>query len=230
MKKILIVEDDRRIAQNVGRSLADENYATNVAYDGPTGLEMARTGAFDLIVLDVNLPGLNGFDLCQTLRTEKPLLPIIMLTAMGEIEDKLMGLGLGADDYVVKPFDIRELVARVHTCLRRADLVANPTPDDVLQIADLTLNRETKIVMRHSTVIDLTAKEFALLEYLLNHQEQTISKMDLTTHVWHFTFDPGTNVVEVYINYLRRKIDRDFFPKLIHTKPGFGYVLRDETK
>ena len=230
MKKILIVEDDRRIAQNVGRSLADENYGTDVAYDGLTGLNMARTGTFDLIVLDVNLPGMNGFDLCRTLRTEKPLLPIVMLTAMGEIDDKLTGLGLGADDYVVKPFDIRELVARVTGCLRRADLLANPIPNEVMQLADLTLNRETKIVMRQNTGIDLTAKEFALLEYLLQHQGQTVSKVDLTTHVWHFNFDPGTNVVEVYINYLRRKIDRDFTPKLIHTKPGLGYVLRDETR
>ena len=230
MKKILIVEDDRRIAQNVGRSLADENYATDVAYDGPTGLDMARTGAFDLVILDVNLPGLSGFDLCRTLRAEKPLLPIIMLTAMGEITDKLTGLGLGADDYVVKPFDIRELVARVSGCLRRAELLRNPAPADIMQVADLTVNRLTKTVMRQNVIIDLTAKEFALLDYLLQHRGETVSKMDLTTHVWHFNFDPGTNVVEVYINYLRRKIDRDFTPKLIHTKPGVGYVLRDETK
>ena len=147
MKTILLVEDDRRIAQNISRGLTDEGYATDIAYDGIHGREKAFSNDFDLVILDVNLPGLNGYDLCRELRVKNPHLPVLMLTALGEIEDKVTGLGVGADDYLVKPFDFRELLARVAACLRRVDL-PRPEPDDIIQVANLTLNRTNRQVHR----------------------------------------------------------------------------------
>lgn len=228
MKKILIVEDDRRIAQNICRGLQEEGYETEVVYDGFNGRQLALQQDFDLVLLDINLPGINGFEICRSLRTEKPLLPIIMLTALGEIEDKVEGLQLGADDYLVKPFDFRELNARIATCLRRTDVQPRPVADEVLRIADLMVNIDTKEVRRQGKSIELTAKEFSLLECLLRNRGRVVSKMDLAEQVWHLNFDPGTNVVEVYINYLRKKVDKDFEPKLIHTRPGLGYLIKEE--
>ncbi len=230
MKNILIVEDDRRIAQNIYRGLTAESFEAEIAYDGITGKQMALDKKFDLVLLDVNLPGMKGYEVCQQIRIHKPSLPIIMLTAYGEIEDKVEGLNRGADDYIVKPFDFRELLARINAALRIADL---RTPADkegkTLRIADLELNMATKEVVRAGKSIELTAKEFALLEYLLLNRGRVVSKMDLAEHVWHFNFDPGTNVVEVYINYLRKKVDKDFATKIIHTRPGLGYIMKEES-
>lgn len=228
MKNILIVEDDKRIAQNISRGLTAEGYTTQIAHDGITGKQLALSENFDLVILDINLPALNGYQVCEQLRIYKPSLPVIMLTAYGEIEDKIEGLGKGADDYMVKPFDLRELQARVAALLRRTEL-ANPVGrDSVLRIADLELNSGTKEVVRAGRSIELTAREFALLEYLMLNRGRVLSKMDLAEQVWHLNFDPGTNVIEVYINYLRRKVDRDFESKLIHTRPGLGYVIKEE--
>ncbi|RYC67173.1 MULTISPECIES: response regulator transcription factor [Spirosoma] len=226
-RTILIVEDDRRIAQNVSRSLREEGYLTEVAYEGYVGRQLAIENPIDLLLLDINLPGLNGYEVCRSVRAVKPELPIIMLTALGEIEDKVEGLDLGADDYVVKPFDLRELSARVGVWMRRTSQ-RHTSREEILQVADLVVNLSAKTVSRQNTQIDLTAREFMLLEYLLRNQGRVVSKMDLSEQVWGLNFDPGTNVVEVYINYLRRKIDRDFTPKLIHTRPGLGYVLRED--
>ena len=226
MRTILIVEDDRRIAQNVSRSLREEGYAMEVAYEGYAGRQLALERPIDLLILDVNLPGLNGYEVCRSVRAAKADLPIIMLTALGEIEDKVEGLALGADDYLVKPFDLRELSARIGVCLRRSG--QRVAKEEVFQVADLVVNTSAKTVSRHDTLINLTAREFTLLEYLLRNQGRVVSKMDLSEQVWGMNFDSGTNVVEVYINYLRRKIDRDFSPKLIHTRPGLGYVLRED--
>ncbi len=226
MKSILIVEDDRRIAHNISRSLRDEGYRTEVAYDGLTGRHLALGQPIDLLILDINLPGMSGYDICRSLRTEKPELPIVMLTALGEIEDKLDGLASGADDYIVKPFDLRELSARVATCLRRSDRLNGRLPTDVLQVADLVLDTSARTVRRQQTDIEVTAREMALLEYLMRRTGRVVSKAELSEQVWQLTYDPGSNVIEVYINYLRRKIDRDFTPKLIHTRPGLGYVLK----
>lgn len=230
MKNILIVEDDRRIAQNIYRGLTAESFEAEIAYDGITGKQMALDKKFDLVLLDVNLPGMKGYEVCQQVRIYKPMLPIIMLTAYGEIEDKVEGLNRGADDYIVKPFDFRELLARINAALRIADL---RTPADkegkTLRIADLELNMATKEVVRAGKSIELTAKEFALLEYLLLNRGRVVSKMDLAEHVWHLNFDPGTNVVEVYINYLRKKVDKDFATKIIHTRPGLGYIMKEES-
>ena len=228
MRTILIVEDDRRIAQNISRSLQAEGYATEVAYEGYAGRQLAIEQSIDLLILDINLPGLSGYEVCRSVRAAKPDLPIIMLTALGEIEDKIEGLALGADDYLVKPFDLRELSARVGVWMRRSNQQQAVAREDVMQLADLMVNRSAKTVSRHDTPIDLTAREFTLLEYLLRNQGRVVSKMDLSEQVWGLNFDTGTNVVEVYINYLRRKIDRDFTPKLIHTRPGLGYVLRED--
>jgi two-component system copper resistance phosphate regulon response regulator CusR len=229
MKTILIVEDDRRIAQNIYRGLHAENFEAEIAYDGITGKNLALSKKFDLILLDVNLPGLKGYDVCQQIRVYKPSIPIIMLTAYGEIEDKVEGLNKGANDYIVKPFDFRELMARINAALRVAELNNPETENQTLRIADLELNVGTKEVIRAGKSIELTAKEFALLEYFLLHRGRVVSKMDLAEHVWHLNFDPGTNVVEVYINYLRKKIDKDFSTKLIHTRPGLGYIMKEES-
>ena len=228
MKSILIVEDDRRIAQNIYRGLHAENFEAEIAYDGITGKNLALSKKFDLILLDVNLPGLKGYDVCQQIRVYKPSLPIIMLTAYGEVEDKVEGLNKGANDYIVKPFDFRELMARINAALRVSELNNPETENQILRIADLELNIGTKEVIRAGKSIELTAKEFALLEYFLLHRGRVVSKMDLAEHVWHLNFDPGTNVVEVYINYLRKKIDKDFSTKLIHTRPGLGYIMKEE--
>ncbi|ADB38570.1 response regulator transcription factor [Spirosoma linguale] len=230
MKKILIIEDDRRIAQNISRTLQEDGYATEVVYEGINGRQMALQPGVDLLILDINLPGINGFEVCRSVRAEKPNLPIIMLTALGEIEDKVEGLGLGADDYLVKPFDIRELIARVEACLRRSTLLEEMTaePEKVWRVANLTVDSASREVKRGETTIDLTAREFALLEYLIRNRGRVMAKLDITEQVWNLNFDPTTNVVEVYINYLRKKIDRDFEPKLIHTRPGMGYVLKEE--
>ncbi len=227
MPTILIIEDDRRIAQNISRSLREEGYTTEVAYEGYAGRQLALTQSIDLLILDINLPGLNGYEVCRSVRAEKPTLPIIMLTALGEVEDKLEGLELGADDYIVKPFDLRELSARIGVWMRRSNQYQT-SRDDILEIADLVVNTAAKTVSRHDIPIDLTAREFTLLEYLLRNRGRVMSKMDLSEQVWGLNFDSGTNVVEVYINYLRRKIDRDFTPKLIHTRPGLGYVIRED--
>jgi two-component system copper resistance phosphate regulon response regulator CusR len=229
MKTILIVEDDRRIAQNIYRGLHAENFEAEIAYDGITGKNLALSKKFDLILLDVNLPGLKGYEVCQQIRVYKPSIPIIMLTAYGEIEDKVEGLNKGANDYIVKPFDFRELMARINAALRVSELNNPETQNQTLRIADLELNVGTKEVIRAGKSIELTAKEFALLEYFLLHRGRVVSKMDLAEHVWHLNFDPGTNVVEVYINYLRKKIDKDFSTKLIHTRPGLGYIMKEES-
>jgi two-component system copper resistance phosphate regulon response regulator CusR len=229
LKNILIVEDDRRIAHNIFRGLNAENFAAEIAYDGITGKQMALNTKFDLVLLDINLPGMKGYEVCQQIRIYKPSLPIIMLTAYGEIEDKVEGLSKGADDYIVKPFDFRELLARINAALRVSEL-RNPEEKEgkTLRIADLELNMATKEVIRAGKSIELTAKEFALLEYFLLNRGRVVSKMDLAEHVWHLNFDPGTNVVEVYINYLRKKVDKDFATKLIHTRPGLGYILKED--
>jgi two-component system, OmpR family, copper resistance phosphate regulon response regulator CusR len=226
MKKILIIEDDLRIARNISRGLEEEGYGTEIAYEGYNGRDLALQQHFDLVILDINLPGLNGYEVCRNLRAEKPQLPIIMLTALGEIEDKVEGLERGADDYLVKPFDFRELNARIARCLRRAEQMTSPVAEEILRVADLEVNTTTKQVKRGHTTIDLTAREFALLEYLVRNRGRVVSKMDLAEKVWSLNFDPGTNVVEVYINYLRRKIDRAFEPKLIHTRAGMGYMIK----
>lgn len=230
MKNIVIVEDDRRIAQTISRGLQEEGYSTEVVYEGNNGRQAALKPGIDLLVLDLNLPGINGFEICRSVRAAKPRLPIIILSAWGEIEDKEEGLALGADDYLVKPFDFRELIARVKTCLRRSAVMSGTIIEtaQIWQAANLLVNAATKEVRRGETVINLTAREFTLLEYLIRHQGRVLNKLDIAEQVWSNNYDSSSTVVEVYINYLRKKIDRDFTPRLIHTRLGLGYVLKEE--
>jgi two-component system, OmpR family, copper resistance phosphate regulon response regulator CusR len=227
MKKILIVEDDQRIAQNIKRGLEEKGYEAEIAFDGRIGLKMALSIEFDLIMLDINMPEMNGYEVCKQIRLKNSQVPIIMLTALGETEDKIEGFEAGADDYLAKPFDFRELFARIQVFMKRStnEVVA---VSDTIKIADLEVNLDTRSVVRAGHSIELTAKEFALLVYLMKNKGKVISKSEISEQVWDVNFETGTNVIEVYINFLRKKIDKEFDTKLIHTKTGMGYVLKDE--
>jgi two-component system, OmpR family, copper resistance phosphate regulon response regulator CusR len=223
--KLLVVEDEPKVASFIKKGLEEEVHEVDVAFDGYVGKEMAFSNHYDLIILDVNLPHINGIDLCKMIRKENQRIPILMLTALGTTDNKITGLDSGADDYLVKPFEFRELVARVRALSRRN---TERIESNVLRIADLQMDLSSKIVKRGSKKIDLTAKEFSLLEYLLRNRGRVISRADIAEKVWDIKFDTGTNVIDVYINFLRKKIDKDFTPKLIHTLVGMGYVLKEE--
>ena len=227
-KKILIIEDDQRIAQNIGKGLIEKGFEIEIAYDGLIGTKLFNNNGFDLIILDINLPSMNGYEVCKIIRQKDPNIPILMLTALGETEDKIQGFGVGADDYIVKPFDFRELLARINVFLKRSQPESEDRTITTLRIADLELNTEAKSVLRSGHSIDLTPKELALLEYLIRNQGRIISKSEISEKVWDHNAEGSTNVVEVYINFLRKKIDRDYEPKLIHTKSGLGYILKEE--
>lgn len=226
-KKILIVEDDSRIAENISKGLQEKNIETEIAYDGTIGLKMALNIDFDLIILDLNLPGLNGYGVISEVRKKKPSVPIIMLTALGETEDKIEAFEKGADDYIIKPFDFRELLARINVFLKR-----NKSFDtkfaNILNVANLSLDIENRIAKRDDKEIELTPKEFTLLEYLVRNKNKILSKTDISESLWDQKNQQSLNLIEVYINFLRKKIDKDFFPKLIHTKSGMGYILKEE--
>jgi DNA-binding response OmpR family regulator len=222
---ILIIEDDERIAQNISKGLQEKGYNTEIAYDGKIGLKMALNNTFDLILLDLNLPQMNGYQVCSEIRKRNANIPIIMLTALGETEDKIDGFDQGADDYIVKPFDFRELLARINVFLKRRSS-ENDDNRNVLQVDDLVMNLDTKIITRNDIIIELTPKEFSLLEYLVRNQNRVVSKDEIAEKIWESNNNKSYNVIEVYINFLRKKIDKDFNTKLIHTKTGMGYILR----
>ncbi|MEZ4949711.1 MAG: response regulator transcription factor [Saprospiraceae bacterium] len=225
--RILVVEDEPKVAAAIEQGLRENGFEVEVAHDGVMGKHLATTKHFDLVILDVNLPFLNGFEVCNAIREKDGYTPVIMLTAHGSIDEKMTGFSQGADDYVVKPFDFRELLARIRVFLKRK--IENVVDNyQVLKVADLVMNIDTKTVSKRDKIIDLTAKEFALLEYLVRNKGKVLSKVDIAEKVWDMTFNTGTNVIEVYINFLRKKIDKGFEPKLIHTKPGMGYVLKAE--
>ncbi|WP_338877098.1 response regulator transcription factor [Spirosoma sp. SC4-14] len=224
--KILIIEDEVKTVQSIKQGLEEHQWEVDVAYDGMMGFQLASRSPYVLIISDIILPGMNGLELCRKLREAQVTTPILMLTALGTTDDKIIGLDAGADDYLVKPFEFRELMARVRALTRRTNTLAPATPFNLLKIADLELNPDTKQVMRAGKEISLTAKEFQLLEYFLRHQGRVISKVELAEKLWDLTFDTGTNIIEVYINFLRKKIDRDFEPKLLHTQIGMGYVVK----
>lgn len=220
---ILLVEDEVKLARFIELELGAEGYNVNVANDGLTGLTMARETPPDLMILDWMLPGLSGLELCRRLRSTGSKVPVIMLTAKDEVGDRVAGLDAGADDYVVKPFSIEELLARVRAHLRRTQ-----EPDlDLLQFEDLTLNRRTREVFRNGRAIELTAKEFDLLEYLLSHPRQVITRDRILEQVWGYDFMGDSNIIEVYIRYLRLKLEEKDEKRLIQTVRGVGYVLRD---
>ncbi|GAB6064735.1 heavy metal response regulator transcription factor [Deferrisoma palaeochoriense] len=222
--RILVVEDEAKVASFIRKGLEEERYAVDVAGDGEEGLELAELNPYDLIVLDLMLPGLDGFRFIQKLRGQGIATPILVLTARDSVSDKVKGLDLGADDYLTKPFAFAELLARIRALLRRGTPQASP----VLQVADLTLDPAARRVTRAGRSIELTAKEFALLEYFLRNAGRVLTRTMILEHVWDQSFDSYTNVVDVYVNYLRKKVDQGFEPKLIHTVRGVGYVLREE--
>lgn len=222
MQKILIVEDEPKVANFIRQGLNEEGYAADVAPDGLAGRDAALTGQYDLVVLDINLPMLDGHAVCRAIRKVNDGLPILMLTALGATDDKVAGFDHGADDYLVKPFEFRELLARIKALLKRT----SGQPANVLRAADLELNLDTKIAKRGNSNIELTAKEFALLEFLMRNKGRVVSRTDIAEKIWDITFDTGTNVIDVYINFLRKKIDKDFSQKLIHTQIGMGYILK----
>jgi len=220
--RILIVEDEKKIADFIKRGLKEEGYAVDAAYDGEQGLFLAKTNEYDLILLDLMLPKMDGISVCKALKAEKIATPILMLTARNAVRDKVEGLDAGADDYLTKPFAFEELLARIRAILRKkSDAV--PTK---LQVADLVLDLLTHKVARADREISLTAKEYALLEYLMRSAGSIVTRTMISEHVWDIDFDTFTNVIDVYINYLRNKIDQGSAKKLIHTVRGRGYVLK----
>ena len=219
---ILVVEDEKKVASFIQRGLAAEHYTVDVAYDGETGLVRVFDGNYDLLILDVMLPKRDGLSVLQEVRRHKLNLPVLLLTARDTVADKVAGLDRGADDYLTKPFAFEELLARVRALLRRG----TPMPAPVLTLADLRLDLVTRQVTRAGRRIDLTAKEFALLEFFLRQPGRVLSRTLIAQHVWGVDFDTFTNVIDVYVNYLRKKIDTDFEPKLLHTVRGAGYVLK----
>lgn len=221
--KVLLVEDEERVVSFIRKGISAEGYEVAVAYDGRTGLSLFRKDLYDIIILDVNLPQINGFELCRLIRTENEDIPVLMLTALDSLADKAEGFNAGADDYLAKPFEFQELLLRLRALTRRH----GPKQKQVLRLADLELNLDTKTVSRAGKRIDLTTREYALMEYLMLNKGKIISRVDISERVWNLNFDSNTNVIDVYISYLRKKIDKDFSPKLLHTIVGMGYVLRE---
>ena len=223
MTHILLVEDEAKLAQFIKLELEFEQYQVTVATDGFTGLSSARETQPDLILLDWMLPGISGPEICRRLRQTGDNVPIILLTAKDEVSDRVAGLDAGADDYVIKPFSIEELLARVRANLRRD----RPEETELLQFSDLSLNRSTREVFRGQRAIELTAKEFDLLEYLLSHPRQVLTRDQILERVWGYDFMGDSNIIEVYVRYLRLKLEQQQEPRLIQTVRGVGYVLRE---
>ena len=219
--RILIVEDDAALSSFVRKGLEAEHYAVDATTDGERGRAMALEFDYDLLVLDLNLPGVDGISLLKSLRQRKPSVPVMILTARSRVEDRVLCLDTGADDYLVKPFSFLELSARARALLRRSHLPS----ESVLTVRDLRLDRVERRVERSGRRIELTTKEFALLEYLMQNAGRRLTRAMIIEHVWNLTFDSTTNVVDVYINYLRRKVDDGFTPRLIHTVRGVGYQI-----
>ncbi|WP_421829241.1 response regulator transcription factor [Larkinella sp.] len=223
--RILLVEDEQEVASFIKSGLEDYGFEADVAGDALQAQVMLANNDYPTIILDVNLPVINGFELCKLIRSRYEDVSILMLTALGSTESKLSGFDAGADDYLIKPFEFRELVARLRALNRRRS--TNPSDATVLRIADLELNQQSKTVKRGTQKIILTARELALLEFFMKNQNKALSRNEITEKVWDVNFDTGTNVVDVYVNYLRKKIDKDFSPKLIHTITGIGYIMQE---
>ena len=228
MYNILLIEDDDRLATVIKRGLEEIGCKLTVAYDGLMGQKLALQEKYDVIITDIILPNITGLDLCKYVKSQKPEVSILMLTALGTTDDKVEGFDAGADDYLVKPFEFRELEVRIRALAKRHQYAERPMPDEQLTIADLQMNTYTKTVYRSGTEISLTPKEYKLLEYMMRNRGRVLSRSEISEKVWDTTFDTGTNFIDVYINYLRKKIDRDYPVKLIHTKPGMGFIFRGE--
>lgn len=225
--KVLVIEDEQQVSNFIKQGLEEQSFEVDVAYDGHIGERLALSRDYHVILLDIIIPGMNGFELCKIIKKKRPEVPVLMLTTLGMTEDKISGFAAGADDYLLKPFEFVELIARINALARR---VGNQqiTHGSILRYEDLQLDLEKKIAVRDGKSIKLSAKEFALLEYFLRNKGRVIARAELAEKIWDLKFETGTNVVEVYINMLRNKIDRDFEPKLLQTRIGLGYVLINE--
>lgn len=224
--RILIVEDEPKVSSFIQRGLEVNGFETDTAFDGGIALRKLANNNYDAIIMDVNIPEINGFEVCKQLRQQNNKTPILMLTALGTTRDKVHGFDLGADDYLVKPFEFDELLARIKAIVKRA--TSAPLLEAILKVADLELDTDKKSVTRGGKSIELTVKEFMLLEYLMRNVGKVLSRTDIAEKIWDITFDTGTNVIDLYIFYLRKKIDKDFAQKLIHTQVGMGYVLKEK--
>lgn len=227
--KLLIVEDESRVLQFIKQGLEENGFEVDFAYDGECGRKLALSKKYDVIILDIIIPQLNGIELCKKIREIDPATKILMLTALGTLSDKLEGFKAGADDYLVKPFDFPELLARIKSLVKRTTQTAgdSKSEDHIIKVADMELNTHNKRVKRGGKEIKLTAKEYALLELLALNKNRVLSKAEIAEKIWNITFDSGTNVIEIYINFIRKKIDNDFPVKLLHTLVGMGYSLKD---
>ncbi|MDY6863664.1 MAG: heavy metal response regulator transcription factor [Thermodesulfobacteriota bacterium] len=222
--KILVVEDDKNIARFIEKGLKENYFVVDKASNGEDGLHFAIHETYDLIILDIMLPIVDGYKILSHLRETGDNTPVIFLTSKGSVNNIVNGLNLGADDYIVKPFSFHELLARIRTILRRGKDISSP----ILKIDDLTLNQATREVRRGNTLIELTPKEYSLLEYFMRNAGHVLTRTMISEHTWNYDFDPMTNIIDVHINHLRSKIDKNFYPKLIHTVKGVGYVLKGE--
>ncbi len=222
---LLVVEDEPKVAMALKKGLETQTYAVDLAHEGREGKRLLAVNRYDLVILDVNLPFINGLELAEYARSRHNQLPILMLTALDTTQDKVLGFDAGADDYLAKPFDFVELFARVKALLRRA---APAQAEAILTVGDLTLDRGARVARRQGQTIELTAREFALLDYFMRNAGQVMSRADIAEQVWDVGFETGTNVIEVYVNYLRNKIDKPFATKLLHTSIGMGYVLKEK--
>jgi len=223
--KILVVEDERKVASFIKKGLTENGFEADIAYDGKSAERLAEQNIYDLIILDIILPGIDGLELCERFKMKNPRRPVLLLTALGTTDDKVSGFNAGADDYLVKPFEFRELIVRIKALLKRYSDTYET--GNKLVIADLELNLDKKTAKRGDKTIELTAKEFLLLEYLMRNRGRVLSRNDIAAKVWETDFSINTNVVDVYVNFLRKKIDRGFDRKLIHTRVGLGYILDD---
>ncbi|KFF23933.1 response regulator transcription factor [Chryseobacterium vrystaatense] len=227
MPHILLVEDDKRLSQLIARGLMENDMEVNTATDGETALKLAELLNFDLIITDIILPRKNGLEFCKEIKVLKPEIPVIMLTALGTTDDKLDGFDSGADDYLTKPFEMRELTARAKVLLKRYSTY-RPETSSMLQYEDIEMDLKLKTVTRSGSPVKLTPKEFNLMKFLLENPERVLSRHEIAENVWDTHFDTGTNFIDVYINYIRKKIDRNFETKLIHTKAGMGFILKKD--
>ncbi|MFT3827632.1 MAG: response regulator transcription factor [Chitinophagaceae bacterium] len=223
--RILIIEDEKKIADAIRRGLQASSFEAEVAYDGTMGWKMFQRSQYNLVILDINLPGITGYKLCQQIKLVNRSLPVLMLTSMSSLEDKLDGFTAGADDYVIKPFDFRELLLRVRALLKR--IHSTVAEGNRLSAADLVMNLHTKEITRNGIPIYVTAKEFQLLEYFLRNKNRVVSRADIALHVWGINFEDKSNIIDVYVTYLRKKIDKNFEHQLIQTHIGLGYVLKE---
>ncbi len=225
-RRILIVEDEKKIALTLKKGLTENGYSVDVAFDGYIGHRLFLENVYDIVVLDINLPGINGYNLCRKIRERNQQIPVIMLTAMSTTDDKVEGFDSGTDDYISKPFEFKELLVRIRALLKRSLMQQIPT-GNILRLSDLEMNLDTKEVKRDNHNIPLTAKEFQLLEYFMRNRNRVVSRADIAVNVWEIDFDTKTNVIDVYVNYLRNKVDKKFSSKLIHTQVGMGYILKE---